>query len=59
MDWPEGYQLAENMDFTFPRFTRTELSVVVPDASQVAVRIMEDMLRWNPIRRPTAQQALR
>ncbi|XP_044736771.1 serine/threonine-protein kinase MAK [Chrysoperla carnea] len=59
MDWPEGYQLAENMDFTFPRFTMTELSVVVPDASQVAVRIMEDMLRWNPIRRPTAQQALR
>lgn len=58
-DWSEGFQLAENMNFTFPHFIKTELSVIVVDASQTAIRLMEDMLRWNPIRRPTAQQSLR
>ncbi|XP_012151456.1 serine/threonine-protein kinase MAK isoform X1 [Megachile rotundata] len=58
-DWPEGYQLAAAMNFKFPNFTRTSLSVLIPNASQEAVILMEDMLRWNPIKRPTAQQSLR
>nr|XP_012151490.1 PREDICTED: serine/threonine-protein kinase MAK isoform X4 [Megachile rotundata] len=57
-DWPEGYQLAAAMNFKFPNFTRTSLSVLIPNASQEAVILMEDMLRWNPIKRPTAQQSL-
>ncbi|XP_012526753.1 serine/threonine-protein kinase dyf-5 isoform X2 [Monomorium pharaonis] len=58
-DWPEGYQLATAMNFKFPNFTRTSLTVLIPNASQEAVILMEDMLQWNPIKRPTAQQALR
>ncbi|XP_076682820.1 serine/threonine-protein kinase ICK isoform X2 [Andrena cerasifolii] len=58
-DWPEGYQLATAMNFKFPNFTRTSLSVLIPNASQEAVILMEDMLQWNPIKRPTAQQSLR
>lgn len=58
-DWPEGYQLATAMNFKFPNFTRTSLGVLIPNASQEAVVLMEDMLQWNPIKRPTAQQSLR
>ncbi|XP_029155166.1 serine/threonine-protein kinase dyf-5 isoform X1 [Nylanderia fulva] len=58
-DWPEGYQLAAAMNFKFPNFTRTSLGVLIPNASQEAVILMEDMLQWNPIKRPTAQQSLR
>ncbi|XP_077281699.1 serine/threonine-protein kinase dyf-5 isoform X1 [Temnothorax americanus] len=58
-DWPEGYQLATAMNFKFPNFTRTSLTVLIPNASQEAVVLMEDMLQWNPIKRPTAQQSLR
>ncbi|CAL7939552.1 unnamed protein product [Xylocopa violacea] len=58
-DWPEGYQLAAAMNFKFPNFSRTSLSVLIPNASQEAVVLMEDMLQWNPIKRPTAQQSLR
>ncbi|XP_033208422.1 serine/threonine-protein kinase dyf-5-like isoform X2 [Belonocnema kinseyi] len=58
-DWPEGYQLAAAMNFKFPNFSRTSLGVLMPNASEPAVIIMEDMLQWNPIKRPTAQQSLR
>uniref|UniRef100_A0ABD2XLF7 non-specific serine/threonine protein kinase n=1 Tax=Trichogramma kaykai TaxID=54128 RepID=A0ABD2XLF7_9HYME len=58
-DWPEGYQLAAAMNFRFPNFTRTSLRVLIPNAGHEAVVLMEDMLQWNPAKRPTAQQALR
>ncbi|CAB0029141.1 unnamed protein product [Trichogramma brassicae] len=58
-DWPEGYQLAAAMNFRFPNFTRTSLQVLIPNAGHEAVLLMEDMLQWNPAKRPTAQQALR
>ncbi|XP_078041506.1 serine/threonine-protein kinase dyf-5 isoform X1 [Augochlora pura] len=58
-DWPDGYQLAAAMNFKFPNFTRTSLNILIPNASQEAVALMEDMLQWNPIKRPTAQQSLR
>lgn len=58
-DWPEGYQLAATMNFKFPNFSRTSLAILIPNASQEAVVLMEDMLQWNPIKRPTAQQSLR
>lgn len=59
LDWPEGHQLAAAMNFKFPNFSRTSLSILIPNASQEAVMLMEDMLQWNPMKRPTAQQALR
>ncbi|XP_015188017.1 PREDICTED: serine/threonine-protein kinase ICK isoform X1 [Polistes dominula] len=58
-DWPEGFQLAAAMNFKFPNFTKTSLTILIPNASQEAVILMEDMLQWNPIKRPTAQQSLR
>lgn len=58
-DWPEGYQLAAAMNFRFPNFSKTSLNLLIPNASHEAVVIMEDMLLWNPMKRPTAQQSLR
>lgn len=58
-DWPEGYKLAANMNFKYPQFSATPLSSIIPSASKEAIALMEDMLRWNPAKRPSAQQALR
>ncbi|KAF4529467.1 hypothetical protein B566_EDAN015579, partial [Ephemera danica] len=58
-DWPEGYHLANAMNFKFPQFSRTPLSSLVPNASDAAIALMEDLLQWDPAKRPTAVQALR
>ncbi len=58
-DWPEGYKLAAAMNFKFPQFAATPLAQLVPGASKEAVQLMTDMMRWNPAKRPSAQQALR
>ncbi|XP_044020429.1 serine/threonine-protein kinase dyf-5-like isoform X1 [Aphidius gifuensis] len=58
-DWPDGYQLAAAMNFKFPVLPKTPLKNIIPNASQEAIVFMEDMLEWNPLKRPTAQQSLR
>jgi serine/threonine protein kinase len=58
-DWPEAYRLAAAMNFKFPQFSATPMSSIVPNASSDAVKLIADMLRWNPDKRPTAQQALK
>ena len=58
-DWPEGHKLAAAMNFKFPQFSATPLATLIPSASKEAIGLMEDMLRWAPVKRPSAQQALR
>lgn len=58
-DWPEGYQLAASMNFRFPQFSAIPLKTIVQNASPDAIQILEEMLRWNPARRPTAGHCLR
>ena len=58
-DWPEGFKLAAAMNFKFPQFSPTSLATLIPNASPEAIGLMTDMLRWNPAKRPSAQQALR
>lgn len=58
-EWFEGYQLASAMNFKFPQFKRIALNTVVPNASRDGIHLMELLLSWNPIRRPSAQSALR
>ena len=58
-DWPESYKLAANMNFKFPQFSPTSLASIIPQASKEALALMTDMLKWNPAKRPSAQQALR
>lgn len=56
--WPEGMQLAAAMNFTFPRFVATPLSQLIPNASREAIKLMTDMMAYDPKNRPTAAQAL-
>jgi len=58
-EWMEGYQLAAQMNFKFPQFTKTSFSVLIPNSSNEGVVLMEHLLLWHPSKRPTAQQALR
>jgi serine/threonine protein kinase len=57
-DWPEGYKLAAQIGFSFPKFVSTSLSTIIPNASEDAIDIMEKMLEFNPQNRPTASQLL-
>ena len=58
-EWGEGFKLAAAMNFKFPQFTATPLATLIPNASKEAIQLMTDMMRWNPAKRPTAQQSLR
>ncbi|XP_046396974.1 serine/threonine-protein kinase dyf-5-like [Ischnura elegans] len=58
-DWPEGHYLASAMKFKFPQFPSIPLHSVIKNASSEAINLMNDMLNWNPTRRPLAQQSLR
>ena len=56
--WPDGLKLATNMKFSFPRFAPTALSSLIPNASKEAIQLMQDMLEYDPKKRPTAAEAL-
>ncbi|KAG8234296.1 hypothetical protein J437_LFUL014458 [Ladona fulva] len=58
-DWPDGQLLASAMKFKFPQFPRLPLYTIIKNASTEAITLMNDMLSWNPSRRPLAQQSLR
>ncbi|KAK6094484.1 Serine/threonine protein kinase [Batrachochytrium dendrobatidis] len=56
--WQEGLRLAANMSFKFPTLPAIPFAECVPNAPDYALQIMTDMLRYDPHRRPTAQEAL-
>ncbi|KAG8133315.1 hypothetical protein E2320_011116, partial [Naja naja] len=58
-DWPEGYQLAAAMNFRFPQCVSINLKTLIPNASSEALFLMNEMLNWDPKKRPTASQALK
>jgi len=56
--WPEGIRLAAQMNFRFPQFVPGNLHEVVPNASPEAVVLMLDLMKYDPMQRPTASQCL-
>jgi protein kinase len=56
--WPDGVRLAAAMNFKFPNFVATPLSALIPNASQEALELMTEMMRYDPQKRPTAAQCL-
>ena len=57
-EWPEGYQLAENRSFIFPKWDKIDLSTVLHNAPKEAIELIEWMLKYNPKERPSASQLI-
>ncbi|CAB3410532.1 unnamed protein product [Caenorhabditis bovis] len=58
-EWPEGYQLASAMNFRFQQVVATPMEQVVNTISKEGMKLMMDMMLWNPEKRPNANQSLR
>lgn len=58
-DWPEGYFLANAMNFRWPQCVPSSLKTLIPNASPEALHLMTDFLQWDPKKRPASAQALR
>ncbi|KAH8329201.1 hypothetical protein KR074_005593 [Drosophila pseudoananassae] len=58
-DWPDGYRLASMIHFRYPDCIKVPLSSVVSRCSQNGLDLLEDMLAYDPEKRPTAQQSLK
>ncbi|CAI5438667.1 unnamed protein product [Caenorhabditis angaria] len=58
-EWPEGYQLASAMNFRFQQVVATPMEQVVNTISKEGMKLMMDMMIWNPEKRPNANQSLR
>ncbi|PIC53920.1 hypothetical protein B9Z55_000034 [Caenorhabditis nigoni] len=58
-DWAEGYQLASAMNFRFQQVVATPMEQVVNTISKEGMKLMMDMMLWNPEKRPNANQSLK
>jgi len=56
--WPEGHRLATQMGFNFPQFPPVQLSTIIPNASEDALQLISEMLKYDAQKRPSAQQIL-
>ncbi|KHJ94230.1 hypothetical protein OESDEN_05845 [Oesophagostomum dentatum] len=58
-EWPEGYQLATAMNFRFPQAPPTPMETIVNTIGKDGMKLMMDMMMWNPEKRPTASHSLK
>ncbi|XP_073824602.1 uncharacterized protein [Musca autumnalis] len=58
-DWPDGYRLAATIHFRYPDCVRVPLNSIVTRCSQPGLDLLEDLLLYDPDKRPTAQQSLK
>ena len=65
--WPEGLKASKKIDFKFPnsgQFGKENLNKefsirnMIKNASPEAICFMEDLLQWDPNKRPTASELL-
>jgi serine/threonine protein kinase len=57
-NWEDGVKLAGQAQIVFPRFSKTPLSSLIPQASADGIALIEAMLAYEPSKRPTCAQAL-
>jgi serine/threonine protein kinase len=58
-EWPDAFRLAAQLGFTLPVFEKKQIKDVLPSwASFELVSLLSELLRFDPGRRLTAEQAL-
>ncbi|CAI2362119.1 unnamed protein product [Moneuplotes crassus] len=57
-EWPEGHRLAERRGLIFPKCEKIDLSTILKRASKEAIELIEWMLKYNPLERPSASQLI-
>lgn len=56
--WPEGMNLPRSINFRFFQIPPANLSDIIPSASLEAIDLIQKLCSWDPMKRPTAEQAL-
>lgn len=56
--WNDGMKLAVKMGFNFPQYAPIPLNQIIKDACSDGINIMQEMLRYDPQKRPSASQLL-
>ncbi|EGR30147.1 protein kinase domain protein [Ichthyophthirius multifiliis] len=58
LDWTEGYKLASVKGINFPQYQSIPLSSLVNYCSSEGLQLINECLRWDPQKRPTAAKIL-
>ncbi|TKR93411.1 hypothetical protein L596_007875 [Steinernema carpocapsae] len=58
-EWPEGYTLASAMNFRFQQCPAMQMETIVNTISRDGMKLMMDMMLWNPEKRPSAAGSLK
>ena len=59
--WPDGYRLFPRVSHKFkemPQYSKMDLRNVIPEASEEAIKLIGVLLRYNPEKRPEAEDLL-
>lgn len=57
-DWAEGHLLAGRINYKFPSCKGQKLRNIIPRANDNAISLLESVLHFNPLKRPSAAQCL-
>lgn len=57
--WPDGMKYASNRRVQFPDYPKTPMEKLMPHASVNANELMDNMMQWDPSRRPTCSELLK
>lgn len=56
--WDAGYKLAKKVGIQFGQYSKVGLDSIIRSASSDAIDLMEQMLQYDPVKRPSASQIL-
>ena len=56
--WSDGFKLAAKIGFNFPHYEGIPLNQLMPNASFEAIDLLNELLQYDPKKRPTSNQIL-
>lgn len=58
-DWPDGYRLTQALNIKFPNVNNNILRKLLVDASDPAISLLNEILSFDPLRRPTCMKIVK